>query len=142
MYAFCRRARIAFGDQLQYAAAESGRRRDRDGQTVAGTSPPPPGQCCPRHGNTTISRHPNTRQLENGKRGAFARAEGISRQQGQQLTSNCWAVWWLQDAEEKRILWIENQVAYGELRFFVSATEADNNYDLRHFFKIQTIILL
>jgi hypothetical protein len=55
VHAFCRRARIAFGDQLQYAAAESGRRRGRDGQTVAGTSPPPPpGQCCPRHGNTTI----------------------------------------------------------------------------------------
>jgi len=48
---FSRRARIAFGDQLQSAAAESGSRRGHDGQTVAGTSPPP-GQCCPRHDNT------------------------------------------------------------------------------------------
>jgi len=135
VHAFCRQARIAFGDQLQYAAAESGRRRGGDGQTVAGTSPPPPGQCCPRHGNTTISRHPNTRQLGNGKRATRSICEGRGDQQPQQqLTPNCWAVWWLQDVQESRILRIEIQVTYGELRIFVSAIEADNNYDLRHFF--------
>jgi len=72
---FSRRARIAFGDQLQSAAAESGRRRGRDGQTVAGTSPPP-GQCCLRHGKTATVVSLSPAGLYIGRLGAFSRTGG------------------------------------------------------------------